>query len=72
MWKYTSLASLTIKETYIQTMETGFAYKVVNVFFSFVFNDDLQYCHMTNWYKCVYFYWEYVLKQHFNTPRCMY
>lgn len=72
MWTYTSLASLTITEMYIQIMERGFAYKVVNVFLSFVFNDDFQYCHITNWYKCVYFYWEYILKQHFNTPRCMY
>lgn len=32
MWKYTSLASLTIKEMYIQIMERGFAYKVVNFF----------------------------------------
>lgn len=32
MWKCASLASLTIKEMYIQIVGRGFAYKVVNFF----------------------------------------
>ena len=55
---------------YFKVVEKCFAYKIVS-FYLVLFLMMISSVVITSWYKHVYSFWDHMLKQHYNTTRCI-